>query len=68
MFRLYLPVLAIWAKLHKIGTSILRACLQGGGTQVGEVTHLSIKSLILIWSPLHDRWGDPPHVTSPISV
>ena len=40
MFRLYL--LAIWAKLYKIGTSILRACLQGGGTQVGEVTRLSI--------------------------
>ena len=25
------------------------------------VTRLSI-----IWSRLHDRWGDPPHVTSPI--
>ena len=27
-----------------------------------------MQSLILIWSRLHvhDRWGDPPHVTSPI--
>ena len=24
----------------------------------GEVTRLSIQSLILIWSHLHDRWGD----------
>ena len=45
----------------------LRACLHGGGgPQVGEVTRLdgvtclSIWSLILIWSRLHDRWGDPP--------
>ena len=46
-----------------------RACLHGdGGPQVGEVTRLggvtrfSIQSLIshLIWSRLHDRWGDPP--------
>ena len=67
MFRLYL--LAIWEKLYKIATCILRARLnEGGGTQVGEVTRLSIKSLILIWSPLDDRWGDPPHVTSPICV
>ena len=51
----------------------LRACLHGsGGPQEGEVirfggvNRLSIKSLILIWSRLHDRWGDPPHVTSPI--
>ena len=29
------------------------------------VTRLSI-SLILIWSRLHDRWGDPPNVISPI--
>ena len=49
----------------------LRACLHGGGgPQVGEVTcldgvtRLSIKSLILMWSRLHVRWGDPPHVTS----
>ena len=41
------------------------ACLHGGGgLQVGEVTglsgaaHLSIQPLILIWSRLHDRWGD----------
>ena len=33
---------------------------------LGGVTGLSILSLILIWSRLHDRWGDPPHVTSPI--
>ena len=39
----------------------LRACLHGGGgPQVGEVTRLSISSLILIWSCLHDRWGNPP--------
>ena len=38
----------------------------GGGPQVGEVTRLSTLSLILIWSRLHDRWGDPLHVTSPI--
>ena len=43
-----------------------------GRPQVGEVTHLvgvthlSFLSVILIWSRLHDRWGDPPHVTSPI--
>ena len=46
----------------------LRACLhRGGGPRVGEVTHLggvngltlpSLESLILIWSRLHDRWGD----------
>ena len=51
----------------------LRACLHGGGgPHVGEVTRLdgvtnpSIYSLILIWSRLHDKWGDPRHVTSPI--
>ena len=45
----------------------LRSCLHGGGgPKVGEVTRLdgvtrlSIWSLILIWSRLHDRWGDPP--------
>ena len=50
----------------------VRDCLHGGGgPQVGEVTglgvvtRLSIYSLILIWSRLHDRWGDPPFVTSP---
>ena len=37
---------------------------KGGGPQVGEVirtggvTCLSIKSLILIWSRLLNRWGD----------
>ena len=52
---------------------VLKACLhRGGGPQVGEVTrlggvtHLSIWSLILIWSRLHVRWGDPPYVTLPI--
>ena len=47
--------------------SFLSTCLHGGGRpQVGEVTRLggvtrqSIYSLILIWSRLHDRWGDPP--------
>ena len=51
----------------------LRACLHGGGgpqvgevTRLGVVTRLSTQSLILIWSRLRDRWGDPPHVTSPI--
>ena len=44
----------------------LRACLfGGGGAQVGEVTRLSIQSLILMWSRWHVRWGNPPHVTSP---
>ena len=49
-----------------------RACLYGGGgphvgevSRLGGVTRLSIKSLILIWSRLHDGWGNPPHVTSP---
>jgi len=43
----------------------LRACLHGcAGPQVGDetrlggVTCLSIQSLILIWSRLHDKWGD----------
>ena len=31
-----------------------------GGIQVGEVARLSIWYLIVIWSRLHDRWGDPP--------
>ena len=51
----------------------LRACLhKSGGHEVGEVsligvvTCLPICSLILLWSRLHDRWADPPHVTSPI--
>ena len=55
------------------GSSYLRACLHGGGgpqvgdvTCLGGVTCLSIESLILTWSRLHDRWGEPPHVTSPI--
>ena len=50
----------------------LRACLHGrGGPQEGEVTRfggvarLSIQSLIWMWSRLHVRWGNPPHVTSP---
>ena len=50
--------------LHK---GLFRACLHGGGgpqagevTSLGGVTRLSIWSLILIWSRLHDRWGDPP--------
>ena len=46
---------------------VLRACLHGGGgPQVGEVTRQSIYSLISILSLLHDRWGEPPHFTSPI--
>ena len=43
----------------------LRACLHGGGgpmvgdeTRLGGVTHLTIQSLLLILSRLHDRWGD----------
>ena len=50
--------------LHK---GLFRPCLHGGGgpqvgevTSLGGVTRLSIWSLILIWSRLHDRWGDPP--------
>ena len=50
----------------------LRACLHGGGgpqvgevTRLGGVTRLFIQSLILTWSRLHVRWGNPPHVTSP---
>ena len=50
---------------------LIRACLhRGGGPQVGEVTRLggeirqSIQSLVLMWSRLHVRWGNPPHVTS----
>ena len=37
----------------------------GDVTRFGGVIRLSIKSLILIWSRLHDRWGNPPHITSP---
>ena len=51
----------------------LRACIHGGGgpqlgavTCVRGVTRLFIQCLILIWLCLHERWGDPPHVTSPI--
>ena len=54
------------------GYGIFRACLHGGGrpqvgevTRVGGVTRLSTWSLILIWSRLHYRWGDPQAVTSP---
>ena len=53
------------SKTQKLKRSI-RACLHGGGgPQVGGVTRLSIQSLILMWSRLHVRWGNPPHVTSP---
>ena len=45
----------------------IRACLHGGGgpqvgdvTRLGGVTRLSIQSLILLGSRLHDRWGDLP--------
>ena len=57
----------IRTKTLRTETLWLRDCLHGsGGPQVGEVTRLSIQSLILILSHLHDRWGDPPRVTSPI--
>ena len=57
----------IRTKTLRTETLLLRDCLHGGGgPQVGEVTRLSIQSLILILSRLHDRWGDPPRVTSPI--
>ena len=53
-------------------TFYFRACLHEGGvpqigevTRLGGVTRLSIQSLILMWSRLHVRWGNPPHVTSP---
>ena len=36
------------------------------GNSLWWVTHLSTYTLILIWSRLHDTWGDPPYVTSPI--
>ena len=40
-------------------TVTVKACLQGGRwPQVGGVTRLSISSLILTWSRLHDRWED----------
>ena len=38
----------------------------GEVTRLGGVTRLCIESLILIWSRLRDRLGDPQHVTSPI--
>ena len=57
----------IRTKTLRTETLLLRDCLHGGGgPQVGELTRLSIQSLILILSRLHDRWGDPPRVTSPI--
>ena len=44
-----------------------KACLHGGGgpqadeiTRLGGVRRQSIYFLILIWSRLHDRWGDLP--------
>ena len=56
-----------WAEEMREYAKKIRACLHGGGgPQLGEVTRLSILSLFLIWSRLHVRWGDPPHVTSPI--
>ena len=52
--------------------SSVRACLHGGGgpqvgevTRLGGVTRLSTQALTLMWSRLHVRWGNPPHVTSP---
>ena len=47
-------------------------CMEVEGPLVSEVTRfsgvtrLSILSLTLIWSRFYDRWGDPPHVTSPV--
>ena len=44
--------------------------IEVGDPQVGEVIRLggvtrqSIQSLVLMWSRLHVRWGNPPHVTS----
>ena len=35
--------------------------LRWGNPPVHKMSHFKIK----IWSRLHDRWGDPPHVTSP---
>ena len=53
IFCRFLVGIQVWAQL--------RACLHGGeGPQVGNVTRLSIYSLVLIWLRLHDRWGDPP--------
>ena len=56
-----LPTDGLWSQSWTI-----RAFLHGGGgPSVGGVTRLSIQSLILMWSRLHVRWGNPPHVTSP---
>ena len=56
-----LPTDRLWSQSWTI-----RAFLHGGGgPSVGGVTRLSIQSLILMWSRLHVRWGNPPHVTSP---
>ena len=62
-----------WFTCKVVVFANLRVCLHGvGGPQLGavtclgEVTRLSIQSLILIWSLLHGRLGNLPHVTSPI--
>ena len=67
-----LDILQICTQPSTLITPIFRACLHGDrGPQVGEVTRLggvarlSIQSLILMWSRLRVRWGNPPHVTSP---
>ena len=57
-----------WGHLALLGP----VYMGGGGPQVGEVTclggltSLSKQSLFFNWSRLQDRWGDLPHVTSPI--
>ena len=52
----------VWMYLPFISSTVLRACLHGGGgpqvgevTRLGGVTRLSIQSLILIWSRWRDR-------------
>ena len=62
----------VWMYLPFISSTVLKACLHGGGgpqvgevTRLGGVTRLSIQSLILMWSRLHVRWDNLPHVTSP---
>ena len=41
------------------------ACLHGGGIPGGWGNPLRYNLSILRWSRLRDRWGNPPHVTSP---
>ena len=54
----------LWSELGKQNIQAKDLFTWRGGPQVvevtrlGQITGLSIWSLILIWSRLHDRWGD----------